>query len=149
MTFEGIKNAVLAALAMVGSFIAHQLGGWDTALAVLVGVMAVDYITGVLVAWVWHKSDKTETGGVSSAAGFKGLLKKGVILIIVWFGAMLDQVIGAEYVRTTVILFYIANEGLSIIENTAIMGVPYPAFIKKALETMREQNDTAGGGING
>lgn len=143
MTAVEIKNAVFAALATVGSMIAHALGGWDTALAVLVALMAVDYITGLLLALVWHKSAKSESGAFASGASIKGLLRKGVMLVIVWVGAMLDSVIGAEYVRTAVVLFFIANEGLSILENTAVMGVPYPKFLRAALEAMREKNDTA------
>ena len=136
-----VKNIVLAALASIGSVIAHALGGWDTALAVLVAMMAADYITGLLLALVWHKSDKTESGAFASSACYIGLLRKGLMLIIVWIGVMLDRVIGADYVRTAVILFFIANEGLSILENTAIMGVPYPKFLKAALEAMREKTD--------
>ncbi|MCQ2316343.1 MAG: phage holin family protein [Bacteroidales bacterium] len=138
---ERIKNIVFALMSAAGSIIANQLGGWDTALAVLLAFMAADYITGLLIAIVWRKSPKTLSGGVSSAEGFKGLLKKMVILIFVWMAEMLDRVLALNYARTAVILFYIANEGLSIVENTAIMGVPYPKFIKRALEALKESND--------
>lgn len=136
-----IKDMILAALAAVGSAIAGALGGWDSALSTLLILMAIDYITGVLVAAVWHKSAKTPTGGVSSAAGFKGLLRKMVILLVVWLGAEMDKVLGIDYVRTAVCLFYIANEGLSVLENTAIMGVPYPAFVKNMLDALRKKTD--------
>lgn len=136
-----IKDMVLAALAAVGSAIAGALGGWDSALSTLLILMAIDYVTGVLVAAVWHKSSKTATGGVSSAAGFKGLLRKMVILLVVWLGAEMDKVLGIDYVRTAVCLFYIANEGLSVLENTAIMGVPYPKFVKDMLDALRKKTD--------
>lgn len=139
------KNVILAIVSAVGSFIANQLGGWDAALAVLIAIMAADYITGLLVAAVWHKSPKTENGGVSSAAGYKGLIKKMAILIFVWVGALLDRVIGADYARTAIIMFYIANEGLSVIENTALMGIPYPAFVGKALEAIKDKNNNPEG----
>lgn len=138
---ERIKNIVFALMSAAGSIIANQLGGWDTALAVLLAFMAADYITGLLIAIVWRKSPKTLSGGVSSAEGFKGLLKKMAILVFVWMAEMLDRVLALNYARTAVILFYIANEGLSIVENTAIMGVPYPKFIKRALEALKESND--------
>lgn len=138
---ERVKNIVFAAFSALGAFIADQLGGWDTALAVLLGVMAVDYFTGLLVAIVWHRSPKTANGCASSTECFKGLLKKMAILIFVWLGEMLDRVLGLHYARTTVILFYIANEALSIVENTAIMGVPYPAFIKRTLEALRDDSN--------
>lgn len=138
---ERIKNIVFAMMSAAGSVIANQLGGWDTALAVLLAFMAADYVTGLLVAIVWRKSPKTVSGGVSSAEGFKGLFKKMAILVFVWMAEMLDSVLALNYARTAVILFYIANEGLSIVENTAIMGVPYPNFIKRALEALKESNN--------
>lgn len=139
-----IKNAILAALALVGSTIAQALGGWDVALNVLVGFMVTDYVTGLLVAAVWHKSAKSSSGSLESNACFKGLIKKGVILLVVWVAAMLDRVTGSEFVRTAVCMFYIANEGLSILENTAVMGVPWPSFVKNMLDVMKQQGDEGG-----
>ena len=138
-----VKNGVLAALAVAGGAVAQALGGWDVALRVLVGFMAADYITGLLVAAVWHKSSKSANGALESNACFKGLLKKAVILLIVWLAAMLDRVTGSDFVRTAVCLFYIGNEGLSILENSVIMGVPWPMSIKNVLEVMKRQGDEA------
>ena len=129
-----IKNAVLAALAALGTFVANALGGWDAALQVLIGLMAADYVTGLIVAGVFKRSGKSETGALESRAGFKGLVRKCTILMLVWVAAMLDRLTGAAYIRTAVCLFFIGNEGLSILENTALMGVKYPAFIRNALE---------------
>lgn len=140
-----MKNAVLAVLAVIGSTVAQALGGWDMALRVLIGFMILDYATGWLIAAVWHKSGKSETGALSSYAGFKGLIKKCMILALVWMAQLLDLATGSDFVRDTVCLFFIANEGLSILENTAIMGVPYPAFIKNMLDAMREAADKAEG----
>ena len=137
-----IKNAALGVLAIVGSAVAEALGGWDMALQVLIGFMVLDYVTGWLVAAVWHKSGKSESGALSSNAGFKGLIKKGVILAIVWMGAMLDRVTGSNFARTAVCMFFVSNEGLSILENTAIMGVPYPTFVKNMLDAMRQSGDS-------
>lgn len=142
-----IKVTALAALAAAGSALAGALGGWDAALSTLLVLMALDYITGVLVAAVWHKSGKTDSGGVSSAAGFKGLLRKAVTLLMVFLGALMDRALGVDYVRTAVCLFYIANEGLSILENTAIMGVPYPAFIRNMLDVLRQKAGEGGNGL--
>ena len=138
-----IKNAVLAALAALGTFVANALGGWDAALQVLIGLMAADYVTGLIVAGVFKRSGKSETGALESRAGFKGLVRKCTILMLVWVATMLDRLTGAAYIRTAVCLFFIGNEGLSILENTALMGVPYPAFIKNALEAMRDKGDGA------
>lgn len=136
-----IKNSVLAVLAAVGTFVAHALGGWDAAMQVLVALMAADYLTGILVAAVWQRSNKSATGALDSKAGFKGLLKKGMILLLVWLGVLLDNALGAAYIRTAIIIFFIGNEGLSLLENLGLMGVPFPAFLKRALGALREQGD--------
>ena len=141
MSGNEIKNWVLAALAAVGSFIAHALGGWDAAMILLVALMAGDYITGVLLAAVWHKSTKTESGTLSSVAGFKGLIKKIAILLMVWIAVLLDTAMAVDYVRTAVILFFIGNEGISLLENLGLMGVPFPAFLKNMLEALKDKGD--------
>lgn len=141
-----MKNTILAAMAVIGTFIANELGGWDAAMQVLVALMVVDYITGVLVAAVWHRSNKSATGALESRAGFKGIVKKCMILLLVWIGVLLDDALGETYIRTAVILFFIGNEGLSLLENLGLMGVPFPEFLKRALEALREQGDKGGGG---
>lgn len=139
--FNAVKNIVLAVAATVGSAVANALGGWDAGMALLVALMVADYITGVLVAAVWHRSTKSQSGALDSKAGFKGLLKKGVILLLVWIGVLLDAATGANYIRTAVVLFFIGNEGISLLENLGLMGVPYPAFLRKALEALHDQGD--------
>ena len=141
-----IKNGVLAALATVGTFVAHALGGWDAAMQVLVALMVLDYLTGILVAAVWQRSNKSSTGALDSKAGFKGLCKKGMILLLVWLGVLLDNAFGTTYVRMAVIIFFIGNEGISFLENLGLMGVPFPEFLKKALEALRDQGDAGEGG---
>lgn len=141
-----IKNGILAGLAVFGSFAANSLGGWDASLQVLIALMVADYITGVLVAAVWQRSSKSETGALDSKAGFKGILKKGMILVLVWLGVLLDRATGANYIRTAVVLFFIGNEGISLLENIGLMGVPYPTFLKKALEALHDQGDKGEGG---
>ena len=140
-----VKNAVLGFIAAAGSVIANALGGWDAALKVLIAMMVADYLTGVLVALIWHRSNKTDDGTLSSKAGFKGLCKKGVIILIVWLAVLLDSALGANYVRIAVILFFIGNEGISLLENVGLMGVPYPQFLKKALQALRDKGDNGEG----
>lgn len=136
-----IKNVVLGAVALVGSAVANALGGWDAALEVLVALMAADYVTGVLVAAIWQRSSKSESGALDSRAGFKGLCKKCVVLLLVWIAVLLDRALDVDYVRTAVVLFFIGNEGLSLLENIGLMGVPFPAFLKNALEALKEKGD--------
>ena len=145
MDANEIKNGVLAAFAFIGSFVANALGGWDAAMQVLVALMVADYITGVLVAAVWHKSSKSSSGTLNSVAGFKGILKKCAILALVWIGVLLDNATGANYIRTAVVLFFIGNEGISLLENLGLMGVPYPEFLKKALEALHEKGNKGDG----
>ena len=93
------------------------------------------------MAAVWQRSNKSATGALDSTAGFKGLLKKGRIVLLVWLGVLLDNALGAAYILTAIIIFFIVNEGLSLLENLGLMGVPFPAFLKRALEALREQGD--------
>lgn len=135
-----IKNMILTILGVIGSVIAHYLGGWDTALQTLVLFMVLDYITGLIVAGVFHSSEKSQSGALESRAGFKGLIKKGMILLIVLVAAQLDVVMNTDVVRNAVIIAFIANESISIIENAGIMGVPIPKALRNAIEVLQNQN---------
>ena len=136
-----LKDAVLAVAAMFGSALSAALGGWDAALQTLVVCMALDYLSGVVVAGVFKCSEKSSDGALDSRAGFRGLCKKGAELALVLVGARLDYLLGGDWARTAVILFFIGNEGLSILENLGLRGVPYPAFLREALDVLKEQND--------
>ncbi len=146
--FSGIKNLVIGALAAVGAVAAQALGGWDVALKALLSFMAADYITGLIVAAVFRRSPKTQRGALSSSAGFMGLLRKCCILLVVLLAVVLDSMAGTGgFIRAGVCLFFTANEGLSILENLGLMGVPYPRFLREMLEAMRKQSDEEGEGI--
>ena len=136
-----IKNLFFASMAAAGAMLVHALGGWDLTLKALVAFMAVDYVTGLLVAAVFRRSPKTEKGALSSRAGFIGLVKKCDILLLVLLAVMLDNAAGTGFIRAGVCLFFTANEGLSILENLGLMGVPYPEFFRDMLEAMRKKND--------
>lgn len=137
-----LKNSVLTALAAVGGGLAGALGGWDTALKALVWFMAADYLTGLMVAGFFRRSDKSESGGLDSHAGFLGLCRKGAVILAVLVAARLDTVTGGSYIRSAVIFFFLGNEGLSILENLGLMGVPYPEKLKKALNALRDKNES-------
>ncbi len=136
-----MKKGVMAGIAALGGLVIRALGGWDGALQVLVAFMAVDYATGLLVAGVFKRSGKTKGGGLESRAGFLGLLRKGAILLLVFLGSLLDTLPGGGFIRPAVCCFFIANEGLSVLENLGLMGVPYPAFLRNMLEALRKQGD--------
>ena len=133
-------DKMIRILAAVLGAIAGFFGEWSAALTILVVMMAVDYATGIMLA-VSGKSPKTEGGGLSSKIGFIGLAKKGFIMLIVLIATLLDKAIGntAMIFQTATTFYYIANEGLSILENADLMDVPFPAFIRDRLETMREK----------
>lgn len=134
-----VKNTILAVCAGMGSVLAETFGGWDSFLKALVVFMIADYITGMTVALVFHKSGKTKNGGASSRVGFKGIVKKICIFLLVALAARVDSITGTNYVRNATVFFFMANEGLSVIENVGLMGVKYPAFLRKALETLKEK----------
>lgn len=129
-------------IAGIAGGIAGLLGEWNAMLTILALMMLIDYVTGLVVAWR-GKSPKSETGGVSSRVGFDGLIKKAFIMVVILVATLLDTAIGnaTRVFQTAATLYYIANEGISILENTALMGVVYPAFIRKALEALREKSD--------
>ena len=139
MTWDKILKTLAG---MVGAA-AGLLGEWNVLLTILAVFMVIDYATGLIVAWR-GKSTKTESGHVSSKAGFDGLIRKAFIMVIVLVATLLDVAIGnaSRVFQTAATMYYIANEGISILENTALMGVKYPVFIIRALEAMRDKNDT-------
>lgn len=125
------KNVVLAAFAAAGGIAAYLFGPWDALLVALLAAIVLDYLTGVAVAAVQRT--------LSSAVGWRGLLKKAVILLIVCLGTLLDRLLedsnGA--VRAAVCLLYIANEGLSVLENAGALGLPLPETLKRALARLQ------------
>lgn len=139
---ERMWEKAVRGLAACGGAIAGMLGGWDPLLRVLVTLMAADYITGLLVA-VMGKSAKTEYGGLSSKVGAMGLARKGLMLMVVLLAALMDSVMGTggAMCRDAACWFYIANEGISILENVGLAGAPYPAKLKELLgQKQREEN---------
>ena len=136
-----MKNAICTAIGIVGGFIANLFGGWDAALTTLVLAMAIDYASGLIVAGVFHKSKKTESGTLESRAGWKGLCRKGMSLLIVLIGHRLDLAIGVAYIREAIIIGFIANETISIVENAGLMGLPLPAVITKAIDVLTQKAD--------
>lgn len=141
-----IKNIVIGIISTIGGALVNFVGGVDSIFKALIVFMIVDYITGIVVAFVFHKSQKTKNGGVSSKEGYKGIVKKVCMLMLVGIAHSLDSVMGVDYMRATTIIFFLANEGISILENLGLMGVKYPRFLQKALEVLRDNNDGGGGG---
>ena len=139
-----MKNAVCAGCGVVLSALAQLFGGWDAALGALLIFMAADYVTGMTAAAVFHRSKKTEDGTLESRAGWKGLVRKGITLAVVLAAARLDAVVGSDFIRDAAVIGFTANEGLSILENAGLMGVPIPRAVVSALHVLRDRADMAG-----
>jgi toxin secretion/phage lysis holin len=137
-----IWDRVIRGLAVVGGAIAGIFGGWSTLMTILAVAMVLDYISGVLVAAL-GKSLKTEGGHIDSKVGFVGLAKKALIIMIVLLATLLDKALGAEAMvfQTATVCYYIANEGISVVENAGLMGLPVPGVIRRALEQMKDKGE--------
>ena len=135
------KYVLCLSLGAVGAGIAALFGGWDAALVTLIIFMGIDYVSGLIVAGVFHNSPKTENGALESKAGLKGLLRKGGMLLVVLIACRLDLTLGAHFIRDAVVIALISNEALSIVENLGLMGVPVPRPVAEAIEALRKKTD--------
>ena len=136
-----MREGIFAVAGIVGSVIASFFGGWDAALATLLIFMGIDYLTGLIVAGVFKRS-KTENGALESRAGWKGLCRKGVTLLVVLVACRLDLVMGSNFIRDAVVIAFTANEAVSIIENAGLMGVPIPAVITKTIDVLKKKEES-------
>ena len=137
-----MKEGICTGIGVVGGFIASLFGGWDAALVTLLLFMAIDYISGLVVAGVFHNSTKSDTGTLESRAGFKGLCRKGMTILFVLIANCLDLTLGVSYIRDTVIIGFMANELISIVENAGLMGLPLPSVITKALDVLTKRAES-------
>lgn len=137
-----MKEVICTVFGVIGSAIATAFGGWDAGLVTLVIFMCVDYVSGLVVAGVFKKSTKTETGALESKAGWKGLCKKCMTLLFVLVAYRLDLIIGTNYIRDAVIIAFIANELISLVENAGLMGVPMPDIITKAIDILQKKTES-------
>lgn len=134
-----MKTEICSIIGAIGAVISSFFGGWSTGLTTLVFFMAVDYISGLVVAGVFHNSKKTDTGALESRAGWKGLCRKCMTFIYVLIAYRLDLAIGTNYIRDAVIIAFMVNELISITENAGLMGLPLPDAIKKAIDILQSK----------
>ncbi|MCM1295620.1 MAG: phage holin family protein [Muribaculaceae bacterium] len=126
----------------LGACVASLFGGWDAGLKTLLLFMALDFVSGLAVAGVFKRSPKTNTGALESRAGWKGLFRKAMTLVLVLVAYRLDLIAGTNYIRDAVVIAFITNETISIVENAGLMGLPVPAAIKNAIEVLKTKNDS-------
>lgn len=135
-----MKQSVCAIIGLIGSYIASLFGGWSAGMTTLIIFMGIDYISGIIVAGVFHASTKTEHGSLDSKIGWKGLVKKGMILVFVIIGYRLDIMMESDYIKTAIIIGFCTNELISIIENAGLMGIPIPTVITNAIEVLKNKS---------
>lgn len=136
-----MKSYICATLGVMFARIAAAFGGWSAALTTLIIFMSIDYLSGLILAGVFHRSNKTESGALESKAGWKGLCRKGLTLLIVVVASRLDVMLGTTFVKDAVCIAYICNEALSILENAGLMGVPIPKAVKNAIEILKKKGE--------
>lgn len=136
---EQLPSKLVLIISFAGSAILAAFGGWDTALATLLLFMAADYVTGLVVAGVFGVSPKSANGALESRAGWKGLCRKGVTLLIVLVAVRLDLIMASTVIRDGTVIAFTANETISIVENAGLMGAPIPAVITKAIDVLKRR----------
>lgn len=140
-----MKNTLCMVVGVCGSMIASCFGGWTASLTTLLIFMGIDYVSGLVVAGVFHNSPKSKTGALESRAGFKGLIRKFMILLFVLVGYRLDVAVGTAYIKDAVCIAFMANELLSIVENAGLMGIPIPAVITNAVDILKKKGTESNG----
>lgn len=128
-----MKEFICGIASTILTFIVYLLGGFDVAIICLLISIVLDYISGIIKAYI--------TKQLSSEIGFKGIIKKVAMLLIVMLAVLIDRVTGESgAIRTLVIYYFVANEGLSIIENLGEAGVPIPSIIKDSLKVLKKES---------
>lgn len=138
-----MREVICTAVGIVGGFICSLFGGWDTALATLLMFMVIDYVSGLIVAGVFHRSNKSDTGALESRAGWKGLCRKCMSLLFVLIAHRLDLELNINYIRDAIILGFMTNELISIVENAGLMGIPLPPVITKAIDVLTKKAESS------
>lgn len=136
------KSFFLIGLGAIGGVISELFGGWTSAMTTLVIFMLIDYITGILVAAVFKKSNKTEDGGLESKAGWKGLIRKFSTLLIVLISIRLDIIFNTTIISNCVVFTFLANELLSLLENVGLMGIPLPSVLTEVISVLNKKGES-------
>ena len=134
-----VKNIIIMIFGSIGSLLSFLLGGFDSVMIALLIFMVIDFLSGLILAIVFKKSKKTESGRLSSQAGILGLTKKIFILFLVAVSTQLDIVLGTTFIRDGTVIGFISMEGISIVENASLAGLPIPKVIKNALEIISKK----------
>lgn len=134
-----MRDSISFVVGLAAGMLSWLVGGLDTPILALMICMGVDYLTGLIVAGVFHSSPKTKGGGLDSRVGWKGLARKFVTVLIVVVANLADVLLELHYIRDAVIAAFCANECISILENAGLMGIRIPKVLTAALEKLTEE----------
>ena len=134
-----IKESLCTSVGIVGSMIISLLGGWDVPMKALIICMIIDYLSGLAVAGIFHKSKKSENGALNSRSGLKGLCMKCMILFIIVAIVQVGKVLNVDWLRNATIIGFISNEFISIVENAGLMGMRLPKPVFKAIDILNDK----------
>lgn len=134
-----MKETVCTSVGIVGSMIISLLGGWDVPMQALIICMIIDYLSGLAVAGIFHKSKKSENGALNSRSGLKGLCMKCMILFIIVAIVQVGKVLNVDWLRNATIIGFISNEFISIVENAGLMGMRLPKPVFKAIDILNDK----------
>jgi len=134
-----MKHGFCLGVGFVGSFFVSFIGGWDSGVKVLLFLMVVDYVSGLIVGGFFKSSKKTESGGLRSDIGIKGLFRKVLMLVYVGVAYRIDVLLDEAYIRNAVIISFSTNEIISLTENFGLMGVPLPRKVKEAIDVLQNK----------
>lgn len=136
-----MKNWICTAAGVLGGIISTAFGGWDSGMVTLLIFMGVDFASGLVVAGIFHNSKKSASGALESRAGWKGLARKCMTLVFVLIAYRLDLLLNTDYIRDAVIIGFVANELISIVENAGLMGLPLPQVIVNAIDILKKKEN--------
>lgn len=128
-------------IATIGAFFLSLIGGWSPLVEALCLFILLDVTTGLVQTCYFGKSRKTASGKFSSTVMYRGILRKGMIFLVLIIGARFDLVFGTEYILEAVMLFYLVQESLSVCENLSACGLPMPQVLKKILDVLDERKN--------
>ena len=134
-----IKESLCTSVGIIGSMIISLLGGWDVPMQALIICMIIDYLSGLAVAGIFHRSKKSENGALNSRSGLKGLCMKCMILFIIVAIVQVGKVLNVDWLRNATIIGFISNEFISIVENAGLMGMRLPKPVYKAIDILNDK----------
>lgn len=137
-----MRNVINLLVGVLGSIVTYLFGGWSTMLETLIIFMIIDYLTGIICAGVFKKSPKSDSGALSSKVGFKGIIKKCMILVMIVVAYRIDVLLSANLlILSAVEIAFISNEAISILENCNAMGLPIPDPLRRAVASLEKESD--------